>query len=160
MPQFEIVNFAPQFVWMVIAFAILYFGIVSLTVPRLARTIDARDGQVKGDIARAEQAKAEADLLAVEHDASVAAAQDKARARLETARGKATAALEAKLAESNAALAARAAEADAALAAALDKAVAQIEGIATDAASDIVERLTGKRPAATVAGAAARAALS
>ncbi len=160
MPQFEVANFAPQFVWMVIAFAILYFGIVSLTLPKLGRTIDARDGQIKGDIATAEQAKAEADRLAVEHDAGVAAAQDRARARLETARGKATADLEVKLGESNAALGARAAEAEASLSAALDKAMQQIEGVASDAASDIVEKLTGKRPATTAAGAAVRSALS
>lgn len=160
MPQFQLVNFAPQFIWMVIAFAILYFGIVSVTLPKLGRTIDARDGQVKGDIASAEAAKAAADKLAAEHDASVAKAQDEARARLDAARGTAAAALEAKLAQSKAAIEAKAAEAQASLDAARASAMTQIEGVAADAASDIVEKLTGARPSTGDAGDAARAALA
>jgi F-type H+-transporting ATPase subunit b len=160
MPQFEIVNFAPQFVWMVIAFAILYFGIVSLTLPKLGRTIDARDGQVKGDIATAEQAIAEADRIATVHAAGVAAAQDKARAHLDVARGKAAAALEAKLADSNALIAAKAGAAATALDTARAKAMTEIESVVSDAAADIVEKLTGARPAPDEAGAAARGIIS
>lgn len=160
MPQFELVNFAPQFVWMVIAFAILYFGIVRATLPKLGRTIDARDGKVKGDIAAARAAKAEADRMAADYDAGVASAQEQARARLEAVRRESAAALEAKLADSNAVLHARAAEADASLAAARQQAMARIEDVAADAAADIVEKLTGARPSADEAVVAARAALA
>ena len=160
MPQFELVNFAPQFVWLVIAFSVLYFGIVRPTLPKLGRAIDAREQQVQGDIDTAARAKAEADDMAAAYDASIARAQDDARVRVESARGRATAALEAKLADSNADLAAKAADADAALSAARAHAMTAIESVSADAASDIVEKLTGSRPPPQAAEAAIRSALA
>jgi F-type H+-transporting ATPase subunit b len=64
MPQFDLANFVPQLVWLTIFFAVLYFGIVRLTLPKLAKTMDAREGQVANDIATAERAKGEADQMA------------------------------------------------------------------------------------------------
>ena len=160
MPQFELVNFAPQFVWLVIAFSVLYFGIVKLTLPKLGRTVDARDRQIKDDIATAERAKAEADRMAATYEAGVANAQDDARARVEAARAKATDALERRLAESNAEIARRSAEAEGSLDHARRQAMSHIENVSADAAADIVEKLTGTRPAPEAANAAARTALA
>jgi F-type H+-transporting ATPase subunit b len=159
MPQFNFANFLPQMAWLALFFAILYFGVVRLTLPKLGRVMTAREDQVTGDLDTAEQAKAQADRMAVDYDAGVAAAQDAARAMLNGARSQATAALEAKLASSKAMLDARAAEAQAALDAARGKALGQIEQIAADAAADIVEKLTGTRPAEADSATVARAAL-
>jgi F-type H+-transporting ATPase subunit b len=160
MPQFNLANFMPQLVWLALFFAILYFGVVRLTLPKLGRVMTAREDQVTGDLANAEKAKGEADRMAADYDASVLAAQDAARAKLGEARTAATAALEARLAASNAALDAKANEAQAGLDAALDKALGQIESIAAEAAADIVERVTGRRPAEGEAATAARASLA
>ncbi|MEO5938543.1 MAG: ATPase [Sphingomonas sp.] len=160
MPQFQLANFLPQMVWLAIFFAILYFGIVRLTLPKVGRVMQAREDQVAGDVATAEQAKTEADRMAADYDADVASAQDAARARLGNARAAAASALEAKLNKSNDALAAKSAEAQAALDTARDAAFGQIESVAADAAADIVERLTGKRPGGDAAAKAARTALA
>src|SRR3954453_5655637 len=104
MPQFELANFTPQLVWLALFFAILYFGVVSLTLPKLGRVMTAREDQVTGDLSTAEAAKAEADRMAADYDAGVAAAQDSARAKLGEARAAAVTALESRLAASNAAL--------------------------------------------------------
>lgn len=56
MPQFEVANFIPQIAWLVLAFAVLYFGIVGATLPKLARTVTAREDKVSGDIIAAERA--------------------------------------------------------------------------------------------------------
>jgi len=160
MPQFQLANFLPQMVWLAIFFAILYFGIVRLTLPKVGRVMQAREDQVAGDVATAEQAKAEADRMAADYDAGVASAQDAARARLGDARAAAAAALEAKLKKSSDALAAKSVKAQAALDTARDAAFGQIESVAADAAADIVERLTGKRPGGDAAAKAARTALA
>lgn len=161
MPQFDFANvFWPQLIWLAIFFAILYFGIVQATLPKLGRVIDAREGQVTGDIATAEQAKAEADRLAADYDAGVAAAQDSARAQLVAARSSAASAIEGKLAAANRDLDAKAATAQASLDAARGKALAEIEQVAADAAAAIVEKLTGARPAEADALTAARAAMA
>ena len=159
MPQFEFSTFLPQMVWLAIFFAILYFGVVRLTLPKVGRVIEARENQVSGDLSSAQSAKAEADRMAADYDAGVAAAQDSARARVTEARASAAAAIEAKLKASNAAIEAKATAAQADLDAARSSALGEIEGVAASAAADIGERLTGKRPADNVAAAAARGAL-
>ena len=159
MPQFDPANFVPQMAWLVLAFAILYFGIVRATLPRLSRTIDARENQVTGDIAAAEKAKQGADAMQADYDAGVAAAQERARAKLAEVRASAGKATEERLAAAAAALTAKADAAAASLAQAQKRALADIEGVAADVASDIVEKLIGTRPAIGDAAQAAKTAL-
>lgn len=160
MPQFELANFLPQLVWLAVFFAILYFGVVRLTLPRLGKVMTAREDQVTGDLDVAGRAKDEADRMQADYDASVAEAQVNARARLGEAQRTVAQRLEAKLAESKAALDAGFAEAQASLEAARAGAMTEIESVAADAAGDIVEKLTGTRPAPTETAGAARAALA
>lgn len=160
MPQFDPANWFPQFVWLAIVFAILYFGIVRTTLPRIGRVVAARDDKVSSDVDGAARAKAEADRMAADYDSGLAAARDSARAKLEAARGEAARSLEAKLAETRTALDAQAQEAAASLDGARVRAMAQIEDVAAEAAAQVVEKLTGSRPDTDAAGAAARAALA
>ena len=161
MPQFDFAHvFWPQLIWLAVFFSILYFGIVRLTLPKLGRVMTAREDKVTGDIGAAEAAKVEADRMATAHEASVVAAQEVARTKLNAARASATASIEAKLALSKATLDARSDEAQAALDAARRNAFGQIEAVAADAAADIVEKLTGYRPGGDIATTAARAALA
>jgi F-type H+-transporting ATPase subunit b len=159
-PQFDATVFLPQMVWLAIFFAILYFGIVRLTLPKVGRVIAQRDAQVTGDLGVAETSKKEADRLRAEHDAGVARAQEAARARVAEAQAAAARSLEAKLAQSKAGVEARQAEADAALAKARGDALGQIERVAAEAAAEIVTKLTGTRPPESDAADAARAALA
>jgi F-type H+-transporting ATPase subunit b len=161
MPQFQFAeNFVPQLVWLAIFFSILYFGIVQLTLPKLGKTMTARENQVAGDIAAAESAKGAADTMAADYAEGIDAAHARARAAIAQAKGKASAGLEAKLAVANATMAEQAGVAGAALAAAREKALGEIESVAADAAADIVERLTGKRPDAALVSNAAKSALA
>ncbi len=161
MPQFEFATvFWPQLIWLAIFFAILYFGIVQLTLPKLGKVMTAREDQMTGDLTVAEKAQAEATQLGHDYDAGVAAAHDAARAQLMAARGAAATAIEGKLAAANAALDTKAATAQASLDAARDRAFAEIEAVAAEAAAAIVEKLTGTRPVEAEAVAAARSALA
>jgi F-type H+-transporting ATPase subunit b len=161
MPQFDFHHvFWPQVVWLAVFFAVLYFGVVRMTLPKLGRAMEAREEKMTGDIAIAETAKAEADRIGADHDAGVASAQETARGKLNAARAKAAASVEKKLAAANEALVVHGAEAQASLDAARAQAMVEIEAVAGDTAADIVEKLTGRRPAGNVANAAARAALA
>lgn len=161
MPQFDFGNPTvwAQVFWLGVCFAVLYFGIIKLTLPKLARTIDARELQVTGDIATAEAAKAEADALAASYAAGIEDAQQAARAKVTEARGKASASVDKTVAAANEKLAEQAAVAEKSLSAARIRALGEIEGVAADSAADIVERLTGKRPDATAVKKAASAAM-
>lgn len=160
MPQFDLANFVPQLVWLTIFFAILYFGIVQLTLPKLAKTMDARDSQVSNDIATAEKAKNEADQMAAAYAAGIDEAHKSARTAIAGAKTKAAASVEKAVAAGNAVIAEKAAAADASLSKARAKALGEIENVASEAASDIVERLTGKRPDAKAVAAVAKTALA
>lgn len=161
MPQFDFANvFVPQLVWLAIFFAILYFGIIRLTLPKVGNVMQAREDKVTGDIAAAEAAKAASDKLADDYAAGLDAAHKAARGRIAEAQAKAAANVEAALAKTDAALAEKAAAADASLATARAKALGEIETVASDAAADIVERLTGKRPASGALTKAVAAALA
>jgi F-type H+-transporting ATPase subunit b len=159
-PQFDLANFVPQLVWLAIFFAILYFGIVQMTLPKLGRTMAAREDQVTGDIAAAERAKAEADTTAASYAESIDAAHKAARSSIGEAKAKAAANVEAAVKAGNAALAEQAAAADAKLAVARNKALGEVESVAADAAADIVERLTGTRPDAALVSNAAKSAMA
>lgn len=160
MPQFDLANFVPQLVWLTIFFAILYFGIVRLTLPKLARTVSAREDKVTGDIALAETAKAESDAMAAAYAAGIEEAQNSARGTVDSAKATAAASIETALKAGNAEIAEKAEAANTALSAARDKAMGEIEAATTEAVVDIVERLTGKRPDAVLASNAAKTALA
>lgn len=162
MPQFDFGNPTvwAQVFWLGVCFSVLYFGIVKLTLPRLVRTIDARETQVTGDIATAEAAKAEADALAATYAAGIEDAQKAARTKVNEARAKAASNIEKTVMTATAKLAEKAAAAEATLAAARAKALGEIESVAADSASDIVERLTGSRPDAALLKKAASTAMA
>jgi F-type H+-transporting ATPase subunit b len=162
MPQFDFANpiVWAQLAWLALAFLILYFGIVQLTLPKLAKTLDARESQVANDIATAERAKGEADQMAATYAAGIEDAHKSARTAIAEAKAKAGASVEKAVAAGNAVIVEKAAAADASLFKARSKALGEVENVAADAASDIVERLTGKRPDAKMVAVTAKSALA
>ncbi len=147
MPQFHLDNFVPQLVWLAIFFMVLYFGIVRLTLPKLGRAMTAREDKIAGDLSTAERAKADADAMAAQYEAGLADAHASARTAIATARSGAAASIDKAVAAGNIVIAEKALAADASLMAARIKALGEVEGVAADAGADIVERLTGTRPA-------------
>jgi F-type H+-transporting ATPase subunit b len=161
MPQFKFGEvFVPQLVWLAIFFIILYFGIVKLTLPRLGRVIEQREGVVTGDLGAAEAAKAEADRIQSDYDTGIGEAQARARTALNEAKVNAARNVESRLAEVDAGLAERQRASDAQLADARQRALGEIEGVAAETAAEIVERLIGTRPDAAAAAQAATRALA
>lgn len=160
MPQFNFSFFVPQVAWLALFFAILYFGIVKATLPRLARTVDQREGKVSGDIAAAEKAKADADGIHEAYEAEMAKAHADAHAAIAEAKAKAVGETETALGKANAELDARQDKAFAALEIARARADTEIEAVAADAAADIVDKLSGFRPAEADALLAVRHALA
>lgn len=163
MPQFQFANDTvvwAQLFWLTVFFAILYFGVVRMTLPKLGRTIDAREGKVSGDIAAAERAKVEADTMAATYAAGIDDAHKAARGATAEAKAQAASSIEKTVKAGNAIIAERAAQAEALLSDARTRAMHEIEGVAADAASDIVERLTGSRPDRAMISSATKAALA
>ena len=142
LPQFDFQWWPGQIAWFLIIFVTMLVFIRLFAAPRLGGTIDARDEKISGDIADARRMKDDADAQAQAAAAETAQARAAAQRVAGDARAKAQAESAAKLAEAGAVAEAR-------IGKARDAAMANVAAIASDAASQIVAKLTGK--AATAA---------
>ncbi|PZU09595.1 ATPase [Sphingomonas sp.] len=162
MPQIDQIAeiYASQLFWLVIVFALLYFGIGKAMLPKIEKTIEDRDARIQGDLAAAEAARAQADAAEEAYLAKLNESRAAAQAEMAAAKHKATLDAEAKVKAADAEVQARAAEAEARLAAQLAEASAGIEGVAADAAQEIVARVSGLNVDRAEAARAVKSALA
>jgi F-type H+-transporting ATPase subunit b len=154
MPQFEVANALPQIVWLALIFAILYLTLSYGALPKVEKVTAQRAQVIGDDLAKAEAAKAQAESTSAAYEASLAEAR--AAAGKVTVEAKATTSRETaeRLKGVDAEIEARVAEATTRIEAARAAALANLDSVAAEATADIVERLTGRRPAPGEAGAA------
>lgn len=147
MPQFDFANvFWPQLFWLSALFAVLYFGIVRTTLPRLSKVMDEREDRISGDLASAREAKELADRVAEEYQADINRSREEARGKLALAKADAAKESEKRLAASDKRLSKKVAEAEQQIMAARLAANAALRDIAAEGAEAIVARLTGDAP--------------
>ena len=145
-PPFESSTFASQLVSLVIAFVALYLIVSRIALPRVGAVIDARQNKIEGDLADAQKLKDESEAALKAYEADLAAARSKAQAIGAETREKANAASEAERKTLEDKLAIKLADAEKSIAATRATAMSNVRGIAADAASAIVQRLTGATP--------------
>ena len=165
LPQFEPTWFASQIFWLAIAFAILYIFFAKKTLPDISSVIENRKNHIQSDLETAEKLATKADQVQDAYQADLVKAQDKAAKAISKVendmKAEAEKAAEAfrlrsekemKKAEDNIAKAQNAAMADmnSIAAEAASEAVAKIIGgkADKDKAMSIIEGLSGKAKAA------------
>jgi F-type H+-transporting ATPase subunit b len=152
--------FASQLFWLAIVFGIIFFGIGRGMLPKIQRTVDARDKKIAEDLARAQAARAGADETEAAWRARMDAARAEAARLAQEAKQESARQTEArvKAAADKIALKVESAEKkirDAALAAR-----AEIEAVAAEATEEMVARLTGIKIDRREAAAAVKAELN
>ncbi|MGX7952778.1 F0F1 ATP synthase subunit B family protein [Tsuneonella sp. HG249] len=145
-----------QWFWLLLTLGVIFFVVGRGILPKVESTIDARDAQIAADLAEAERLRADADATEEAWRAKINAVHAEAAAQAAEAKAKAQAAADKSIAKANADLAKKTAEAEASLDDARRSARSEIEGVAAEAARDIVAKLTG----ASVTDAAARKAVA
>jgi F-type H+-transporting ATPase subunit b len=145
MPQIDQISaiYASQLFWLVVVFALIYFGIGRAMLPKIERTIEDRDAKIKGDIAAAEKARAEADAADDAYQAKLGASRGEAQAAAAKAKAEAALAAEKRVKKVDADIATKVEQAEAELQAQRDEAVAGIETVAIEAAQEIVAKVSG-----------------
>ena len=151
--------FASQLFWLAIVFGIIFFGIGRGMLPKIQRTVDARDKKIAEDLARAQAARAGADETEAAWRARMDAARAEAARLAQEAKQESARETEArvKVAADKIGLKVESAEKkirDAALAAR-----AEIEAVAAEATQEMVARLTGIKVDRTEAARAVKAEL-
>jgi len=146
-PPFEKETFASQLLWFAIFFIALYAVIARLAIPQIGGVIAARGQRVADDLAEANRFKEQSDAALKAYEKSLADARGRAQALAGEMRDKLNAEAEQSRRKLEAELNARLAEAEEIIAATKTAAMANVQGIAIDTASAIVERLIGTTPA-------------
>lgn len=150
---------ASQLFWLLVVFAGIYIVIGRGMLPKIEATVDARDRKVADDLAAAKAAHAAADGLEESYRQQSAASRAAAQKAVSDAKDKAARDAEKRLAKVDAELSEKLAAAEADVGAARTSAMAEIESVAAEAATDLVAKLSGVKVAATDATAAVKAVL-
>lgn len=143
-PPFDPANVAPQLVWLVLTFGALYLLMSKLALPRVADILHERKSKIDGDLGDAFAKRKAADEAAAEYEKTLADAKGRAQALAQQTHARLAAETEAKRVSLEAELSAKLAAGEAEIEAMKTKAMANVEQIAQEAASAIVEHLTGQ----------------
>ena len=145
-PPFQKETFASQLVWLVLVFVALYLLMSRIALPRIGSILEQRRQHVEADLAEAERLKGDPTPPSPPTRRRWPTRAD-ARRRSPTRRARRRCPRPTALRKDiDAKLAARIAEAEKIIAEAQATAMANVRGIATDAAGAIVERLIGTAP--------------
>lgn len=145
-PPFQKDTFASQLVSLTIAFVALYLISSRLALPRVRKTIDDRQDTIDGDLAQAQKLKDESDSALKAYEAELAAARTRAQAIGNETREKLNAAADAERKALEERLSVKLADAEKTIASTRAAAMSNVRGIASDAATAIVQQLTGATP--------------
>ncbi|MEM7398913.1 MAG: ATP F0F1 synthase subunit B [Pseudomonadota bacterium] len=146
MPQLNPLDWAPQVIWLLITFGVLYLLMVWVAIPRIGTVIDKRAAKIAGDLEAAEKNKRATEDAIATYEQALTEAKQKAHAIVDEGRAKLKAETDAERAKLDKQLADKAAEAAARIEKARDAAMKDVTAVATDAAADIVKQLIGVTP--------------
>jgi F-type H+-transporting ATPase subunit b len=147
-PPFDKQSFPSQLLWLVLSFLALYLLMSRIALPRIGALLEARGKQIEADFNEANRLKAESDATSAAYQQALAEARGRAQALAHEAHARAVAEAEELRKTTEAAHNARIAEAEKAIAERRSAAMVNVESIAPEAATAIVERLTGVTPTA------------
>ena len=144
MPQLNPHDFAPQIVWLVITFVVLYLVMSKLAIPAISDTMEKRQGKIQGDLDAAEKSSEETRALVAAYEKRLADAREAAR-RLQRERAEAdAAAATARLDELAKRLGGRIDEAEKRIAGQRAQVLQGIEQMAGEIAADVYAKLAGQ----------------
>lgn len=153
-------TYSSQVFWLLVFFGIVFVFIGRGMVPKVMDTVAQRDQQIAADLAAATDARSKADdeeeaWRQRENENRAAAQAIVAKAKVDAAESN-----EKKLGAAQKRLDIKLAKAEQDIAEARAAALSEVEGVAADAAQDIVQRLAGVKVTAAVAKSAVKKAMS
>jgi F-type H+-transporting ATPase subunit b len=158
-PPFQKETFPSQLFWLAITFIALYVVMARIALPQIGAIFQARRDRIGGDLAQAQELKSESESALAAYEKALAEARERAQKIADDTSHRLHAEAEERRKALESELNAKLAEAERAIAATKSAAMANVRGIAADAAAAIVERLIGAAPADAAVKSAVDAAL-
>lgn len=147
-PPFDSSTFGGQLFWLAITFGTLYLLMSRIALPRIASILNERQGTIESALSAAADAQKAAETEATALEQALAKAKSNAQAIAIEARSKSAKEIDAKRHAVESELTAKMVAAEASITETKAKAMANVEDIAKDAVSAMIEQLTGKAPTA------------
>jgi F-type H+-transporting ATPase subunit b len=147
MPQLNPLDWAPQLIWLLITFGMLYLLMVYVALPRIGGVIEARTAHIAKDLAAADKLRRQTEEAIAAYEQALAEAKQKAHTIIEEGRTKLKQETAKERAKLDRELAKRGAEAEARINDAKISAMRDVNAVAADVAADIVRQLIGVAPA-------------
>ena len=143
-PPFDPATFAPQLVWLVLTFSVLYWLLSRIALPKIAGVIAERRDRIERDLSEAQRLKAETDAALKAYEQSLADARGRAQTLAKETRERVQADLDRDRQKSDQENARRVADMERQIAADKARALQSVNEIATETAAAIVGRLVGR----------------
>jgi F-type H+-transporting ATPase subunit b len=147
MPQLNPLDWAPQLIWLVITFGILYLLMKWVALPKIGSVIEMRQGRIAGDLEAADKLRRETQEAIAAYEQALAEAKARAHGIAQEARNRLKDEVAAERAALERDLAAKSAEAEARILEAKVSALKDVNAVASETAAEIVRRLIGIAPA-------------
>jgi F-type H+-transporting ATPase subunit b len=158
MPQLNPLDWAPQLIWLVITFSILYVLMKRVALPRIGSVIEARQARIAGDLEAADKLRRQTEEAIAAYEQALAEAKARAHAIAQDARNKLKDEVAAERAALERDLTAKSTEAEARIHQAKISALKDVNAVASETAAEIVRRLIGVAPSQPESSAAVAAA--
>lgn len=144
-PPFDPTHFPSQLLWLAITFGLFYLFLKRAALPRIGNILEVRRDRIAQDLDQAARMKDEADAAVAAYEQELAEARRKANTIGQDARDKAKAAAEAERRKVEDKLNGDLAAAEERIASIKRTAMKDVDQIASDTASAIIQQLLGTR---------------
>lgn len=144
LPQLNVKDYAPQLIWLAITFAVLYWLMAKVALPKVGGVIEERAQRIQRDLDEADRLKGETEKAVADYEASLASARTRAGGIAKDIRDKLGAETDAERQRVEAQVARQVADAEKRIAETKSKAMAEVGQIAAETAEAIVGQLQGK----------------
>jgi len=144
MPQLELEYFAPQIIWLVISFTVLWVLMAKLALPRIGLILEERQKRISDNLAMAENLKLDADAEIEAYETAISEGKEQARLIISEAIKSSASEAEKQTQELNMAISKMLKEAEERIESAKSLAIENIESSAVEITSDIIEHITDK----------------
>ena len=158
MPQLNPLDWAPQLIWLVITFGVLYLLMKWVALPKIGSVIEMRQGRIAGDLEAADKLRRETQEAIAAYEQALAEAKARAHGIAQDARNRLKDEVAAERTTLERDLSAKSAEAEAQIHQAKVSALKEVNAVASETATEIVRRLIGIAPTKPEVSAAVAAA--